>query len=253
MIPTVLSIAGLDPSGGAGIAADLKTATMMGAYGMAALTTVTVQHPSAVERVSPLEPELVAAQVQELLQNMPIGAIKIGLVGTNETAQALIGILEDTQIPIVLDPVTQSSSGQSMSTVDQTTFQRLLIQATLLTPNRDELAAIFGTETPQEWVDLNQTAVLCTGGHGPPGPIQCVLWQPQAPQRTWMHKRVQSSQTHGTGCTLSTAIATQLAKGHGLEEAIETAIKFTHELVTRSSQSKLVPNNGPLLHFKMNG
>jgi hydroxymethylpyrimidine/phosphomethylpyrimidine kinase len=252
VIPTVLSIAGLDPSGGAGLAADLKTATMMGAYGMTALTTVTVQHPGAMEEVFPLDAGIVSAQVRTLLQHMPIGAIKIGLIGTTAIAEALIQILEETPVPVVLDPVSQSTSGGNMSHVDDCVLTQLLQRADVITPNTDELPRMIGNLNADEWASQNQTALFCTGGHGPPGPITDVLWLPDGVQREWSHPRIPTQNTHGTGCTISTAIAVGLAKGKTTLNAIDEAIAFTHQLVEVSAQGGLVAHNGPLLHFKMN-
>jgi hydroxymethylpyrimidine/phosphomethylpyrimidine kinase len=252
VIPTVLSIAGLDPSGGAGLAADLKTATMMGAYGMAALTTVTVQHPGAMERAFPLEAGVVSAQVRTLLEHMPIGAIKIGLIGTTAIAEVLIQILKETPIPVVLDPVFQSTSGGNMSHVDDCVLAQLLQRADVITPNTDELPRMIGDLKANEWVNQNQTALICTGGHGPPGPITDVLWLPNGVQREWSHPRIPTQHTHGTGCTISTAIAVGLAKGKTTLNAIDDAIAFTHQLVEASAQGGIVAHNGPLLHFKMN-
>jgi hydroxymethylpyrimidine/phosphomethylpyrimidine kinase len=253
MIPTVLSIAGLDPSGGAGMAADLKTATMMGTYGMAALTTVTIQHPGAVEAISPLSPALVEAQIQTLLKHMPIGAIKIGLIGSTDIAEVLISTLAETSIPVVLDPVSESTSGETISVVNESTMAQLLRRADVVTPNSDELVSVVGELTPGAWAARNDTALLCTGGHGPAGPIINVLWLPNGTQEEWSHPRVQTQHTHGTGCTLSTAIAAGLALGKTVRNAVEHALSFTHQAVEHSADGGLVSNNGPLLHFRMNG
>lgn len=252
MIPTVLSIAGLDPSGGAGMAADLKTATMMGTYGMAALTTVTIQHPGAVEEVSPLPARLVKAQIQTLLQHMPIGAIKIGLLGTTDIANAVMHVLQDTNIPMVLDPVTHSTSGTAMGEVDETVMTHLMERAHIVTPNNDELTGVVGGWSPAEWANHTATAVLCTGGHSHAEAIVDVLWVPNKGRREWSRPRIETVHTHGTGCTISTAIAAGLAKGHSIERAVEEAISFTHQAVQHSTEGGLVDTNGPLLHFKMN-
>ena len=148
MTRTVLSIAGLDPSGGAGIAADLKTATVMGTYGMAALTTVTVQHPGAVDRVAPLPPEIVAEQVATVLAEMPINAIKVGMLGSTEIAEALTPLLAQAQAPMVMDPVRISTSGTPLGHVDATAMDPLIDLASLITPNDDELEAILGDTPP---------------------------------------------------------------------------------------------------------
>lgn len=253
MTPTVLSIAGLDPSGGAGIAADLKTATAMGVYGMAALTTVTVQHPGGVDRVVPLAADVVAEQVGRLLDTMPIGAIKIGLLGSADIAEALIPLLEAATAPVVVDPVRVATSGAQLGHVDGATMMRLLGQVTLVTPNADELETLVGDMQPGRWAIEHGLAILHTGGHGNGDTLHDVLWLPDGSHRTWSHPRVNTPHTHGSGCTLSTAVAVGLAKGLTLSEAVGSAIQYTTRLIGRSADQCMVDANGPLLHFKSDG
>lgn len=253
MIPTVLSIAGLDPSGGAGIAADLKTATAMGVYGMAVLTTVTVQHPGAVERVAPLPADLVAEQVSRLLETMPIGAIKIGLLGSTDIAEALIPLLAEATAPVVVDPVRVATSGAPLGHVDGATMIRLLEQSALVTPNTDELSALMGGMQPGSWAVEHGLAILHTGGHGSGDTLHDVLWLPDGRHRRWYHPRVATPHTHGSGCTLSTAVAVGLATGLTLSEAVDSAIQYTTRLIRRSVDQDMVDANGPLLHFKTDG
>ena len=250
MTRTVLSIAGLDPSGGAGISADLKTSTVMGTYGMAALTTVTVQHPGAVDRVAPLPPEIVAEQVATVLAEMPINAIKVGMLGSTEIAEALTPLLAQAQAPMVMDPVRISTSGTPLGHVDSTAMDPLIDLASLITPNDDELEAILGDTPPGRWATERGVAVLHTGGHGRHHTIQDVLWLPDGTHRRWSHSRTDTPHTHGSGCTLSTAVAAGLARGLGLPDAVAAAIHYTSRLIMRSADQHLVATNGPLLHFK---
>jgi len=250
MTHTVLSIAGLDPSGGAGIGADLKTATAMGVYGMAALTTVTVQHPGAVDRVAPLPAAIVAEQVASLLKGMPTDAIKIGMLGSTEIAEILIPLLETVESPVVIDPVRVATSGAMLGHVDQLTMERLIQQATVITPNDDELLALIGDTPPGRWAIERGVAVLHTGGHGEGDTLHDVLWLPDGNHRRWSHPRVDTLHTHGSGCTLSTAVAVGLARGLTLPEAAGAAIQYTTSLIMRSATQSLVGTNGPLLHFK---
>jgi hydroxymethylpyrimidine/phosphomethylpyrimidine kinase len=250
MIPTVLTIAGLDPSGGAGIAADLKTATIMGCYGMSALTTVTVQHPNAVSRVAPLPSAIVAEQVQTLLDTQSIGAIKLGLLGSTENAQALIRLLGTVSIPIVLDPVQQSTTGSLLSTIDAAVFADLVALSTVITPNCAELAVLLEGIPAGRWAIDNDVAVLHTGGHTDADPIIDVLWMSSGAHRRWSHPRIDTRHTHGTGCTLSMGVACGLAKGQDLVEAAGAASQLTADLVARSAGQNIVEDNGPLLHFK---
>ena len=248
--PTVLSIAGLDPSGGAGIGADLKTATALNTYGMSVLTTMTVQHPGAVSLVAPLPSTMVQQQIEAILSAMPVGAIKVGLLGNTEIAEVVVKMLEEVSAPIVVDPVRRSTSGTSLAQVDDGVFRRLLQIATIVTPNCDELAEILGDTPAPKWTIEHQTALLHTGGHKKSDPIQDILWLPDGGHRRWSHPRIASSHTHGSGCTLSTAIAAGLAIGLSTVDAVEQAIQFTAKLISESANSRLVADNGPLLHFK---
>lgn len=250
MTPTVLSIAGLDPSGGAGIAADLKTATTMDAYGMAALTTVTVQHPGAVDRVAPLPAGIVAEQIQTLMETMPIGAIKIGLLGSTEIAEAIIPLLADAAVPTVIDPVRVATSGATLGQVDIQTMNQLVDLATVITPNDDEIAALLGDQAPGRWAIERGVAVLHTGGHRIDDTLHDLLWLPDGNHRRWSHPRIDTPHTHGSGCTVSTAVAVGLAKGLPLPEAVSAAIRYTTGLIERSVSQALVDLNGPLLHFR---
>lgn len=248
--PTVLSIAGLDPSGGAGLGADLKTATALKTYGMSVLTTMTVQHPGAVSLVAPLPAAMVRQQIEAILSAMPVGAIKVGLLGNTEIAAVVVELLAEVSAPIVVDPVRRSTSGTDLQQVDDVTFRELLRIATIVTPNCDELAEILGEQPAPRWTIEHQTALLHTGGHTGADLIQDVLWLPNGGHRRWSHPRVATSHTHGSGCTLSTAIAAGLASGMPTVEAVERAIQFTTRLISASTDSGLVDNNGPLLHFK---
>jgi len=252
MTASVLSIAGLDPSGGAGIAADLKTATAMGAYGMAALTTVTVQHPGAVDRVAPLPAAIVGEQVATLLKTMPIGGIKVGMLGSTEIAEALLPLLSDVEIPVVIDPVRIATSGATLGHCDLLTMDKLINEATVITPNGDELEPLIGETPPGRWAIERRVAVLHTGGHGSGDTLHDVLWLPDGTHRRWSHPKIDTRHTHGSGCTLSTAVAVGLSRGLELTEAVGDAIQFTVSLIERSATENLVETNGPLLHFKWN-
>jgi len=250
MIPTVLCIGGLDPSGGAGIAADLKTATVMEAYGMSLLTAITVQHPGKVLRVAPLAASLVADQLLCLIENMPIGAIKIGMMATTEVAETLTQILTPLDCPVVIDPVRVATSGATLNSVEHDVFDRLLSTATVITPNDSELTPCTGRTKPGRWAIDRGVAVLHTGGHRETDPILDTLWLPNGTHRQWAHPRVETHHTHGSGCTLSTAIAVGLARGLELVDACDLAIRKTAQLIDASAHQNLVTTNGPLLHFK---
>jgi hydroxymethylpyrimidine/phosphomethylpyrimidine kinase len=248
--PTVLTIAGLDPSGGAGIGADLKTATVLKTYGMSVLTTMTVQHPGAVMVVAPLPATMVRQQLEAILLAMPVGAIKIGLLGNTEIAEVVVELLAEVSAPIVVDPVRRSTSGTTLNQVDDGTLRDLLRIATIATPNCNELAEVLGEMPAPRWAIENETALLHTGGHSDSDPIQDVLWMPDGSHRRWSHPRIATAHTHGSGCTLSTAIAAGLATGMSTVDAVERAIQFTTHLISESASGGLVDDNGPLLHFK---
>jgi len=253
MIPTVLSIAGLDPSGGAGLAADLKTATMLDAYGMGVITAVTVQHPGEVLRSCPIEPDLVREQIEALLVNMRIDAIKIGMLGSSEVARAVFKSLETSEIPIVLDPIGKSTTGQVLNPIQVRDWTPLLSKASIVTPNDDEIESLLCGTKPHDWVKQTQTALLHTGGGDEPGYLEDVLWLPSGEDQAWRHPVVETQHTHGTGCTLSTAIAVGMAQGLDVQQAVAKAIGWTGALIAQSADGGIVEQNGPLLHFMNRG
>jgi len=252
MTPTVLSIAGLDPSGGAGLAADMKTATVMNVYGMGVLTAVTVQHPGHVSRIVPLPASIVREQLVCLIDSMPVGAIKIGMVADTAVAEMLNDLLSSVDCPIVVDPVRVSTSGATLSAVRQDAFDQLLSKSTVITPNDSELPSCMGSKPASEWATERGVAVLHTGGHSGINPITDTLWLPNGTHKSWSHPRLETQHTHGSGCTLSTAVAAGLAQGMDLVDACGLAIRTTAQIIDASADQNLVPNNGPLLHFKRN-
>ncbi len=247
MIACALSIAGSDPSGGAGIQADLKTFLDHRIYGMAAITALTTQNTRGVWGVHPVDPELVAEQVRQVLDDMPVGVIKIGMVG--RSAAILRTILSDVEAPIVLDPVLVSSSGQPLTESSELDELRDLARmCTVITPNTPELEVLLKGSDPQEWAQDNAVAVLHTGGHGPGDEIVDVLHMPDGRCLHTRHARIEGRAMHGTGCTLSSAIASGLARGWPLDRAVDAAIYSTAELLRRSQTQPLGSGSAPLLH-----
>jgi len=231
MIPTppvVLAIAGSDPGGGAGIQADLKTFADHGVFGCAALTALTVQGPRGVRAVHPVAPQVVYDQVVAVLEELPIAAIKIGMLGevgvVRAVHRALVGRAPET--PVVLDPVLGASRGAAL--LDGAGLAalvgELLGEVTLLTPNLPEHARLDVAcgGLAQRCRDLG-VAVLLKGGHGAGGLLEDRLLLPDGRTRAFAHPRVGTA-THGTGCALSSAIAARLALGDSLEIAVEGAI-----------------------------
>ena len=224
--PRILAIAGSDPSGGAGIQADIKTITMLGGYAMTAITAVTAQNTLGVTAVETLSPELVGAQIDACLADIGADAVKIGMVGSPEIAHAVAERLEGLAAPVVFDPVMVATSGALLA--DEATiaaFDRLMRLAALTTPNVPELEALGGPAA----MAGRGIAYLAKGGDAEGPDVEDLLVRPGAEDRIWRSPRIDTLHTHGTGCTLASAIATLLGKGLPLEEAIGEARAFVRD------------------------
>lgn len=246
-----MSIAGSDPSGGAGIQADLKTFVDHKVFGMAVITALTAQNSHGITGVHPVPPEFVALQVQTLLSDMPVNAIKLGMLANAGIISAVAVALKEFQGPIVLDPVMVSTSGHALIAPNavQTLVSDLLPLATLLTPNLPEAKLLLDGAEPQAFVEQFGVALLLKDGHGEDQVVRDVLYQPGLPQEVFMHPRIKTQNTHGTGCTLSSALAARLAKGQSLSAACEGGIAYIAELVaTSATHSMGTGKNGALLH-----
>jgi len=218
--PRILSIAGSDSSGGAGIQADIKTITMMGGFAMTAITAVTAQNSLGVTAVEVLSPAMVAAQIDACVSDIGVDAVKIGMIGSAAIAHAVADRLDGLGVPVVFDPVMIASSGSVLADPDTiAAFERLIRLATLTTPNVPELAALGGDEA----MALRRTAYLAKGGDAPGEIVRDVLSQPDADPVAWEAPRIVTRHSHGTGCTLSSAIATALGGGEALVPAINRA------------------------------
>jgi len=223
MPPRILAIAGSDSSGGAGIQADIKTITMLGGYAMTAITAVTAQNTLGVTRVEALSPEMVGAQIDACLTDIGADAVKIGMLGSPEIAGAVADRLEGLDLPVVFDPVMIATSGAVLA--DEGTiaaFERLMRLATLTTPNVLELAALGGADV----MAMRGVAYLAKGGDADGPEVEDTLVSPGLDDVVWRSPRIATRYTHGTGCTLSSAIATLLGKGLPLERAIADARDF---------------------------
>ena len=221
--PRILAIAGSDSSGGAGIQADIKTITMLGGYAMTAITAATAQNSMGVQAVEVLPAEFVAAQIESCLSDMGADAIKIGMLGSPAIAHAVADRLEGLTVPIVFDPVMAATSGSVLAdaaTVDA--FERLMELATLTTPNVAELEALGGTDAMAE----RGVAYLAKGGDAGGPEVEDRLVRPGHSDAVWQSPRIETRHTHGTGCTLSSAIAVGLGRGLPLELAVAGARDF---------------------------
>lgn len=224
--PRILAIAGSDSSGGAGIQADIKTITMMGGYAMTAITAITAQNTRGVRAVQAMEPAMVADQMDACMEDIGVEAVKIGMLGSADIAEVVADRLEDLPCPIIFDPVMIATSGSLLA--DEATievFEWLMELATLTTPNVPELAALGGTAKMAE----RGVTYLAKGGDAEGPMVEDVLVRPGKPDRLWSEARIITKHTHGTGCTLSSAIATAMAQGLALEEAIDKARRFVRE------------------------
>jgi hydroxymethylpyrimidine/phosphomethylpyrimidine kinase len=253
--PVALTIAGSDPSGGAGIQADLKTFHQFGVYGEAAITLVTVQNTCGVQRVACLDPQLVTDQIRAVLADIPPGAAKTGALGNGGIIRAVGELARDFPFPLVVDPVTASKAGAALLAPEdlETLKTFLLPHAFLLTPNLDEASQLTGLEVraPAAMRDaarvlaqMGPQAVLVKGGHLAGDATDILYWRGQWSEFT--APRIATRHTHGTGCTFSAAIAASLACGHDLPEAVRRAKRYITEAIRRSPG--LGSGAGPLDH-----
>ena len=221
--PRILVIAGSDSSGGAGIQADIKTITMLGGYAMTAITAITAQNTLGVSAVEVLSPELVVAQIEACLSDIGVDAVKIGMLGSAGIAHAVAARLEGIEVPVVFDPVMIATSGAALADAATiTAFERLMRLATLTTPNVAELAALGGHDA----MAARGLAYLAKGGDAEGETVEDRLIRPGTADRVWQARRIHTRHTHGTGCTLASAIATELGRGADLDEAVGKAREF---------------------------
>ena len=231
--PVVLSLAGHDPVGGAGIQADIETAMALGCHATTVIACLTVQDTTDAQEVAPTVPGLVARQARAVLADLPIGAIKVGLMGSAAVVAAVAGVLaEASGVPVVIDPVLASGGGHDLADARliQAMLESILPLASLVTPNSDEARRLTGQEDLADCAAaLLRTgcrAVLVTGGHETGPTVVNRLYRPAATTVAFETPRL-AGRFRGTGCTLSTAIAAHLAHGRDLEDAIEQAMAFT--------------------------
>ncbi|MEN3971069.1 bifunctional hydroxymethylpyrimidine kinase/phosphomethylpyrimidine kinase [Sphingomicrobium sp. XHP0235] len=231
-IPVILTIAGSDSGGGAGIQADVRTITMLGAHPATAITAITAQNTQGVEAVHPVPAEMVLAQIDAVLADFDVAAIKIGMTGSAFTTRAIADRLRtlDKKIPIVVDPVMVTTSGVSLA--DEATIEalgQLFEVATLATPNMPEVVALTGEEEPiagaLQLVGRHGAPVLLTGGHEQGEAVADALIEDDN-ITSWQGTRIETPHDHGTGCTLSSAIACLMGAGHSMNEAIDRARMF---------------------------
>ena len=243
MTPRILIIAGSDSGGGAGIQADIKTVTMLGGHAMTAITAVTAQNTRGVDAVHPIPTEVVIAQIDSCLADIGADAIKIGMIGSAETATAVADRLTHVDVPIVFDPVMVATSGAVLADAPTiAVFRRLMQVARVTTPNLPELEALGGEAA----MLLSAQALLVKGGHAAGDMLTDRLIDASGEVARWDAPRIDTTSTHGTGCTLASAIATGLGQGMPLSPAIQRARDFVR--LALLSAPGLGSGHGPMGH-----
>jgi hydroxymethylpyrimidine/phosphomethylpyrimidine kinase len=256
MIGRVLAIGGSDPSGGAGIQADIKTITALGGYAATAITAITVQDTSGVAAIHPVPAAVVVAQARAVLGDIGADAIKTGMLGSAATVDALADLLADAAAPIVVDPVLASTSGATLLDPDaQDLFKRRVLRlAALLTPNAPEAERLTGVSVAttddlrragEALLTSGARAVLMKGGHVVGESVTDLLMTPDG-EIMFTSPRVETQHGHGTGCTLASACATGLAQGLPLAEAVGRAHAYVAEALRRAPG--FGAGRGPLDH-----
>jgi hydroxymethylpyrimidine/phosphomethylpyrimidine kinase len=258
--PIALTIAGSDSSGGAGIQADLKTFSALGVYGASVITALTAQNTLGVQGIFDIPPDFVRAQIKSVLDDLDVRAIKIGMLSVPATIEAVAEGITRFAGPLVLDPVMVAASGDSLlSEAAITTLKtRLIPHASLLTPNLPEAARLLDTVAARNEAEmeaqarallaLGPAAVLVKGGHGEGDEAVDVLVTGAGVTR-FAAPRIPSRNAHGTGCTLSSAVAAGLAKGLPLVEAVRDAKAYVHAAIAAADRLAVGHGHGPTHHF----
>lgn len=258
--PRVLSIAGSDSGGGAGIQADLKTFAAFGCFGMTAVTALTAQNTLGVRAIHGVPPAMLRDQIDAVMEDMGADAVKVGMLHSPEIVRAVAEAMDRHSLKnIVLDPVMVATSGAVL--IDQPAIEVLVLElfprALLVTPNLDEVALLVGRPiqnaddmeaAAHQLQAMGARAVLVKGGHLPGDTVMDLLLMASG-EKHWMHApRIHSANTHGTGCTLSSAIAAGLALGQPLREAVEAARSYVRAALVAGAKVRTGAGSGPLNH-----
>ena len=261
MTAIALTIAGSDSSGGAGIQADLKTFSALGVYGASVITALTAQNTQGVTAIHNVPPDVVGAQIDAVFSDLAIGAVKIGMLSQAATIEAVAqGLGRHSAKNIVLDPVMVATAGDRLLAADAVgALRKLLIpQALVLTPNLPEAAALLEHAPARSEAEMEAQAralldfgahyVLIKGGHGEGAESADLLVDATSVTR-FAGMRIATRNTHGSGCTLSSAIAAGLAKGHDLKTAVRDAKTYVTAAIAAADMLAIGHGNGPLHHF----
>ncbi len=256
----VLSIAGSDSGGGAGIQADLKTFAALGCYGMTAITAITAQNTRGVTGIHGIPPEMLKAQIDAVVQDIGVDAVKIGMLHSPEVVRVVANAIREYQLPhVVLDPVMVATSGDRL--IAQETagvlVRELFPLAEVITPNLDEAGWLLGRtlaglddleQAAQDLLGLGARAALLKGGHLPGDWVVDVLATPGRAGHRLQSARIATHNGHGTGCTLSSAIASHLALGLPLQQAVESARAYILGAIAAGANVVTGGGHGPLNH-----
>ena len=261
-----LTIAGSDSGGGAGIQADLKTFSALGCYGTSAITALTAQNTVGVQDIHPVPPEFIGRQIDSVAEDIGVDAVKIGMLHDKEVIDMVAGKLEEHQLRnVVLDPVMVAQSGDVLirEQAIEVMLQRLIPNADVITPNLPEAARLLGYDTGAaveaepsagRLLETGCGAVLVKGGHGSDEHARdCLAVQSAAgghPQTEWYSSpRINTPNTHGTGCTLSSAIAAYLGRGFNMFRAVQYAKRYITSAIEAGAEYRIGEGSGPLHHF----
>jgi len=269
-IPRVLTIAGSDSGGGAGLQADLKVITALGGYGMSVITAITAQNTLGVTRIQDIDLAVIEAQIDAVLLDIGVDIVKIGMLASPEIVRTVAKALHRHGVKrIVLDPVLRATSGASLGGDDtaQAMITELFPMATLITPNMEEASLLLGRDisgaddfkmAAQQLLEMGPQAVLIKGGHLDATHTQItdfLMWKTLedglevTQSKEFKHYRVNTANTHGTGCSLASAIATYLADGHDLSHAVAKAIAYVEAGLEAGRFLSIGEGPGPLWHM----
>lgn len=261
--PKVLSIAGSDSSGGAGIQADLKTFSALGVYGATAITAVTAQNTQGVISQFALSPEMVSDQIKAVIDDIEPSVVKIGMLSNSDIVKVVAECLRHYRLTVILDPVMVSSSGHRLLSIEAQELikEHLLPLSTLVTPNIPEMAALtdMPLSSPEEkesaaryLLDIGAKAILVKGGHEEGRMKTDLLFyykDGEVELKSYTSETVSTKNIHGTGCTLSSAIAALMAKGVELNDAVAEAKRYVTQAIMAGSDVHIGYGFGPVNHF----
>lgn len=259
-VPTVLSIAGFDGSGGAGIQADTKTISALGCYAMNVLTALPVQNTQGVRNIFDIPTQAIKEQLACIFDDIYPDAIKIGMVHSVSLVEIISDFLKNYKGTIIFDPVMISTSGHQLIQDEtiQACIELLFPLATLITPNLDEASVLVKEKVDSvekmkkagyKILESSCNAILVKGGHLEAPILTSLLIDKQHAVQKFNSMRINTNNTHGSGCSLSSAIASYMAQGFNLSQAVEYGLDYVHEAIRSSKDLKIGQGNGPLNHF----